>query len=802
MRLAVVYHRPCWEWQGAIWEAEGAFSRAVEALAAHVDEIDLVVPLGQPDDPANGHRIEATNVRLASLPPWRDLAVFYRLLPDLLGRLWRSAPHWDLVAIRLPTPLGFWAWMAARLRRRPTLLFLVGDLDEVARTVPGTSPKRWLYRLWARLEDRLMRVMARRTLTFANGEALAAKYGGPGLPVVLTTNSTVRRRDLNPRAETSLHQPVRLLCVSRIDPRKGLQTLPSALARLRSRGHECRLTIVGGEVGRMGAEERRAVERLAGRRGVLDSIEFTGSKSIEDVQALEREHDVLLVPSLPGEGVPRVILEAFAASLPVVATNIAGIPGVVCDSENGLLVRPGDSGALADAVARLIDDDRLRHRLIEAGYAYAEQHTVEAQTEEIMRVVRERLFGELTAPHPPPSPRGRGRAEPAASPSGRGRRGAAEPGQGQSSTTVRINIPLAAFNVSGGVKSLCFLGNALARKGHRVRFIVPDYAQDSPVPIDDRVEVRVLSSGPRTLPMAARKMLYLTRLGIVAADDCDICLANYFLTAYAAFASRTLTRSQAALAYNIRGYEPISHGLLAEANPTSQRLRAALARWSYRLPLHKVCTTEWLRDMVGDRTAFVVGHGIDPSVFGPGSNGRTGAIPTPRSDSAVHVGVIGRNGAVKGYGDFLDALNQLSVETPMQVHVAVQEDVSLPNRWPVERSWTPDESAMSSFYHSCDVFVFPSRAEGFGLPALEAMASGCAVLVTDCGGVNTFARPGVNCLMVPPGDPGALAEALAQLVRDPALRVRLAKAGAATAREFSRDEVEERFCAYLLSLAR
>ena len=109
---------------------------------------------------------------------------------------------------------------------------------------------------------------------------------------------------------------------------------------------------------------------------------------------------------------------------------------------------------------------------------------------------------------------------------------------------------------------------------------------------------------------------------------------------------------------------------------------------------------------------------------------------------------------------------------------------------------------MSSFYRSCDVFVFPSRAEGFGLPALEAMASGCAVLVTDCGGVNTFARPDVNCLMVRPADPAALAEGLGQLVREPPLRARLAKAGLETARQFSRDEVEERFCAYLLSLAR
>ena len=98
--------------------------------------------------------------------------------------------------IRVPTPLGFWAWLVARLRRVPTVLIVVGDLAEVAETVPGASWKRRLYRLWARIEDRLMRAMARSTLTFANGEALWTKYGQERSNVLLTTNSTVSARDI------------------------------------------------------------------------------------------------------------------------------------------------------------------------------------------------------------------------------------------------------------------------------------------------------------------------------------------------------------------------------------------------------------------------------------------------------------------------------------------------------------------------------------------------------------------------------------------------------------------------------
>ncbi|HEX3246341.1 MAG TPA: glycosyltransferase, partial [Chloroflexota bacterium] len=171
MRLTVVYHRAFWESDGGYWEREGAFSRFVEALAARVDVVELVVPLTA-KEVAGGHRLQADNVKLRALPDWLDLIEFYRRLPSMLVTLWLAAAGWQTVVIRVPTPLGFWAWLVARLRGVPTVLILVGDLAEVAETVTGSSWKRRLYRIWARIEDLLMRAMARSTLTFANGEAL------------------------------------------------------------------------------------------------------------------------------------------------------------------------------------------------------------------------------------------------------------------------------------------------------------------------------------------------------------------------------------------------------------------------------------------------------------------------------------------------------------------------------------------------------------------------------------------------------------------------------------------------------
>ena len=158
------------------------------------------------------------------------------------------------------------------------------------------------------------------------------------------------------------------------------------------------LTIVGGDVGELGRQERLAAQERARGLGVGDAISYLGAQSIDRVHQIEREHDVLLVPSLPGEGIPRVIIEAFGAGLPVVATSVAGIPGVVEHEQRGLLVPPGEPGAMAHAVERLLSDEELRHRVIRDGLEFVRAHTIEAQTDVILREIRAQT----------PSPPGRG----------------------------------------------------------------------------------------------------------------------------------------------------------------------------------------------------------------------------------------------------------------------------------------------------------------------------------------------------------------------------------------------------------
>lgn len=408
MRLAIVYHRPFYrDPEGGLWEAEGSFSRYVESLARFVDEVDLVVPERRHPFDGEAYRLRAENVVLRPLPFYDRLPAFYRALPGALAQLWRALPDCDLVNLRIPTPLGVYAYALAKILRRPLFLIVVGDLAGVSESVRVDSLKRVAYKVYLTAEEWLQARMVAGAPSFVNGQALYAKYNRPGRRVLLTTTSTISDQDIVDRPDTGLGTapaatrqrdadfapdggnsggdgfPIRLLTVSRVDPRKGLRHLPPALADLMRRGHDVRLTIVGPPVGKMGEEERDRVLASASELGIADRIDFSGPRTLPQVLSIAREHDLFVLPTLPGEGVPRVLLEAMASGLPIVVSDVAGVPTLVQHEVNGLLVPPADPPAIADAVERLIRDGDLRRRLIATGNRAARAHTADSHARKI-----------------------------------------------------------------------------------------------------------------------------------------------------------------------------------------------------------------------------------------------------------------------------------------------------------------------------------------------------------------------------------------------------------------------------------
>lgn len=160
-----------------------------------------------------------------------------------------------------------------------------------------------------------------------------------------------------------------VLYAGRLRTRKAVAVLVQALAKVVAKEHHpaARLLLAGE------GDQRAALEKQVAELGLGASVEFLGAKDPKEMPALYAKADIFCLPSIY-EGLPLAILEAMAHGLPVVTTNVSGMPDAVVAGETGLLVPIEDSDALADALIELLDDPRRRRAMGEAGRRRVEQH--------------------------------------------------------------------------------------------------------------------------------------------------------------------------------------------------------------------------------------------------------------------------------------------------------------------------------------------------------------------------------------------------------------------------------------------
>src|ERR1051326_3395643 len=142
--------------------------------------------------------------------------------------------------------------------------------------------------------------------------------------------------------------------VARLDLQKGFEYLLQAARELCQTFPDLRIVIAGD------GADRNAIEDLIQQYGLQSSVILAGQQS--NMPAVYAAMDIFVLPSL-NEGLPMTVLEAMAASKPVIATRVGAIPDVIQDGENGLLVAPKDSEGLRNAIASLLADPERRRRL-------------------------------------------------------------------------------------------------------------------------------------------------------------------------------------------------------------------------------------------------------------------------------------------------------------------------------------------------------------------------------------------------------------------------------------------------------
>jgi colanic acid/amylovoran biosynthesis glycosyltransferase len=204
------------------------------------------------------------------------------------------------------------------------------------------------------------------TVSQANATVFERECGGPvrGLEVIhCGIDGSVFQPTARPATDT-----LQVTCIGTLHEVKGQRFLIDAAAALVERGIDLEVTFVGD------GQDREALEHRVAELGLGPRVTFTGQRRRVEVLEHLAVTDVLVAPSVPTaegkrEGLPVVLIEALAAGVPAVASDLSGIPEIVETDVTGILVPPGDPTAIADALERLARDPGLRARLGAGGRA-------------------------------------------------------------------------------------------------------------------------------------------------------------------------------------------------------------------------------------------------------------------------------------------------------------------------------------------------------------------------------------------------------------------------------------------------
>ncbi len=208
------------------------------------------------------------------------------------------------------------------------------------------------------IHQRLHRWLGLRHL-IAVSQAVKNDYVRAGYPAenIKVIHNWIDEAIIKPQPRETLHSPLRLLFIGRISPEKGVHIAINAVAVLKEQGAiDFQLDIYGdGDTA-----YQAKLQQLIDTHDLPAQVKLQGKRPRSEIMKLYADYDILLMPAVWDEPLPITLLEALSVGMLVVASRVGGIPEVIEDGQNGLLVPPGDVVALAKGIITLANNGTLR----------------------------------------------------------------------------------------------------------------------------------------------------------------------------------------------------------------------------------------------------------------------------------------------------------------------------------------------------------------------------------------------------------------------------------------------------------
>lgn len=390
-RLGIYYATACYRDEAGRYYTSPGLGRYLQQMnRLYPFEVVLAAPTTTQPLPHLKSPLPGERVVVYELPYFESFLQAVRVRAGLCRKLRRflHEHHVDVMWLRYPAAYATELWLECRRRRIPCFFEAVADpVFQFEHLMQYVFPLQQIALAVARWHEREMKLIARETPTVAVAKRLVEKLGNKR--VRWLPASTVLQGEFYPREDTCTSPPYRVLFVGALLPLKSVETIIDAIALVQRQGYEVHFSIVGD------GTERQYLQSLAAEVLLPNTYQFHGYCS--DPRRLDqfyRESDLFAMSSVT-EGFPRVILEAMARGLPVVATDIVGIPDLVRHGETGLLVPPRNPQALSEAIIRVVEDGNLRRQLIAGGYRVAEEYTLENFLQRLLEFIRTQVGVDL-----------------------------------------------------------------------------------------------------------------------------------------------------------------------------------------------------------------------------------------------------------------------------------------------------------------------------------------------------------------------------------------------------------------------
>lgn len=370
-RLVVISHKRHDRLRDGSIAVRGGFAKITSVFASHVKAMILCVPVGAiPETSEVAHYPE--NITLSPLPIYGGHLGFVRQLPSIIRNLWCEIGRADVVYAMAPNNMGIVGLVLARVRRKPVFLSIDTDRAGRARLAGGFRgrTKAWLVE---KTIYTLLRGLGGSRPAFVTGDDFLGSrpHWRQWVKTTVTSSEVPRYREPEPG------KILQVVFAGRLSPEKNIGCLIDAAALLEEEGYPIAVQVIGH------GPQRGTLEKLKNERGV-ECVTFQGA--VPNAELRESRFlgaDVLVLPSKE-ERQGKVLLEAMACSVPVIAARTGGIPSVITHGFNGLLFDPDAPSELASCVRDVAENSSLRADLAENGYRFALDNSLDKSVSQIM----------------------------------------------------------------------------------------------------------------------------------------------------------------------------------------------------------------------------------------------------------------------------------------------------------------------------------------------------------------------------------------------------------------------------------